>query len=155
MYAPVSDRRNEIWARRATVEQHRRRSALFGSRQPSCRTEQPEEYIGYDSLRSPLVPIDRRHFAKPFSVSQKLMVKASSRPRDSPSSRTMSRRTRSIFFTLRETRRGRFAGLEVAFMDPRLCLVLSVQRRRDSKYMFRDVLKHVFRDGLNSCLGTS
>ena len=51
-----------------------RRSALFGSRQPSCRTEQPEEYIGYDSLRSPLVPIDRRHFAKPFSVSQKLMV---------------------------------------------------------------------------------
>ena len=76
MYAPVSDRRNEIWARRATVEQHRRRSALFGSRQPSCRTEQPEEYIGYDSLRSPLVPIDRRHFAKPFSVSQKLMVDA-------------------------------------------------------------------------------
>ena len=77
MYAPVSDRRNEIWARRATVEQHRRRSAMFGSRQPSCRTEQPEEYIGYDSLRSPLVPIDRRHFAKPFSVSQKLMVEAS------------------------------------------------------------------------------
>ena len=76
MYAPVADRRNEIWARRATVEQHRRRSALFGSRQPSCRTEQPEEYIGYDSLRSPLVPIDRRHFAKPFSVSQKLMVDA-------------------------------------------------------------------------------
>ena len=74
VYAPVSDRRNEIWARRATVEQHRRRSALFGSRQPSCRTEQPEEYIGYDSLRSPLVPIDRRHFAKPFSVSQKLMI---------------------------------------------------------------------------------
>ena len=75
MYAPVSDRRNEIWARRAPVEDIRSSappSQRVGSRQPSYRTEQPEEYIGYDSLRSPLVPIDQRHFAKPFSVSQKL-----------------------------------------------------------------------------------